>query len=96
MVYVPAGPLLAYDELSGKLIWRGEGGAPDESASVANGVVYASSGEGPLALDAHTGKLLYLYTNTPYQGQSNSSSVVADGMVFFMMSYGYIDALKLP
>ena len=47
-------------------------------------------------LDLNTaGKILYRYTNNPSQGQSYSSTVVANGMLFFNMAYGYTDALKL-
>jgi len=96
MVYLPEGQLYAYNEQSGKLVWHNTGTDSLYSATVANGVVYASAGNGgPIAFDAKTGKLLFTYANNPYQGQNDSSSVVANGMVFFNLSYGYTDALKL-
>ena len=41
------------------------------------------------------GKILYRYTNNPSQGQNYSATVVANGMLFFNMAYGYTDALEL-
>ena len=97
MVYVPEGQMQAYNEQTGKLVWHTTGTDLDYAATVANEVVYASaSNGGTIAFAAQTGKVLYTYNNMPYQGQNNSSSIIADGMVFFTLAYGYTDALKLP
>ena len=95
------GAIQAYNETTGKLVWQqppNNNTLTDTlySATVANGVVFASANNGgPIAFDATTGKLLYRYNNNPYQGQNDSSSVVANGMLVFNMAYGYTDALKL-
>lgn len=95
MVYLPEGYMQAYNEQTGKLVWQTKGVDQEWSALVANGVVYASSGIGPIAFDAKTGKVLYSYNPGTSQGQDASSTIVADGMVFFSLSYGYTYALKL-
>ena len=96
------GAIQAYNETTGKLVWQqppsGNNVLTDTlySATVANGVVFASAnGGGPIAFDATTGNLLYRFNNNPSQGQSFSSTVVANGMLFFNMAYGYTDALKV-
>ena len=103
MVYLTEGigAIQAYNETTGKLVWQqpsNNNTLTDTlySVTVANGVVYASANNGgPIAFDAKTGKILFTYANNPYQGQSASSPVVANGMVFFNLAYGYTDALKL-
>jgi outer membrane protein assembly factor BamB len=95
------GAIQAYKETTGKVVWQHTRQALLDtlySATVANGVVYASANSGgPIAFDARTGKRLYTYDNHPTQGESDSSPVVANGMVFFNMlyTYNYTDALQL-
>ncbi len=92
----------AYNEITGKVVWQDSSHTLLNtlySATVANGVVYASANDGgPIAFDAKTGKLLYTYGTHPKQGASDSSPIVANGMVFFNMlsTLNYTDALKLP
>ena len=106
LVYVVEGigALQAYNETTGALVWQQPTQQNESlvntmySATVANGVVYASANSGgPIAFNARTGKHLYTFNNHPTHGTCYSAPVVAEGMIFFNMLYTYneTDALKL-
>ena len=87
--------LYALNATTGALLWKFTAGSfVIESPSVANGIVYAGSGDNNLyALDATTGALLSVYAAP---GQIVSSPAIVNGAVYFGAGDGYLYALHLP
>jgi outer membrane protein assembly factor BamB len=77
--------LVAIDEATGTTLWKAGLGSPNlysftGGASIANGVVYATSLAGAVAaFDASDGTLLWRYDSV---GASSGMAIVADGKVY--------------
>jgi outer membrane protein assembly factor BamB len=74
-------PVYAFDATTGALIWRTmTGGSVDPTPAVANGTVFASSGDQLLyALNARTGRIRW---TADIGGAETSSPAVANGVVY--------------
>jgi outer membrane protein assembly factor BamB len=85
----PSGNVFAYDVRTGTQLWNTPVATPiGTSLSVANGVVYTAASQLLLALDAHSGNILWSYGN--YAASMPTAPVIANGMAYFVDSGGLL------
>jgi outer membrane protein assembly factor BamB len=94
MVYVSTGEVYAYDANTGAMIWESQGDSYDLSPTVANNMVYVVSSNFVDALDANTGKLIWHHQLTGFPRFLDTSSAVANGLVYLPTQDGFVYALN--
>lgn len=89
--------LYALHATTGAVIWQSNTGLVlDESPAVANNVVYLTFDAGIEALNAKTGRLLWIYcTACQAQGQLTTSPTIANGMVYIGTAFSYLVAFHI-